>query len=298
MPTPARTAFLEALAPESRASAAADADLDRALGAAWRAAREAWPGIAVAEERFFAFVGRRAPDGRLAPLMVADLYLACACADGDRAALAAFESRYLSRLAAVLARRGSTPDTVDEVRQRVRVEVLLRDGDRPPGIEGFRGRSDLHAWLHVVGIREAARVEKRARREVLGEDDALWADVVGSDPELAYLKDTYRQAVVLALKAALDALPVDELALLRQHLADGLTIDEIGARAGVHRATAARRIERARARLSEAVRAEIERRLCLPTDEVDELIQLVRSRLDLSVRRVLGALPAGSPVSY
>ncbi len=286
-----RAAFLEALDGEARAAAERDAELDRALAAAWEVARRAWPAIQLSRAPFFAYLAERAAQGSVAALAPADLYLACACAGGDRAALAAFEARYLAQLGATLARRGSTRDTVDEVLQRVRVELLLRDGERRPGIAGFRGRSDLHAWLHVVGLREAARVERRARRDVLGEDDALWADVVGSDPELSYLKDTYREAVVLALKAALGTLEPDELTLLRQHLADGLSIDEIGDRTGVHRATAARRLERARSRLSEAVRAEIERRLRLPASEVDELLQLVRSRLDLSVRRVLVALP-------
>jgi RNA polymerase sigma-70 factor (ECF subfamily) len=284
----ARNAFLSSLPAEARVRAAADAGLDGRLGRVWDEARRAWPAIELAAERFFAFLGGRAPDGELESLRAGDLYLACACADGDPEAMASFERLHLGRLRAALA-PGASPDAVDEVLQRVRVEILVRDGERAPGIAGFRGRSDLHAWLRVVGARELARVEKRGRREIMGATEALWADLVSSDPELAYIKDTYRHTAVLALQAALGALPDDDRELLRQHLVDGLSIDEIGARAGVHRATAARRLERARERVADAMRREIERRLQLGAQEIDELLHLVRSRLDVSVRRVLSA---------
>jgi RNA polymerase sigma-70 factor (ECF subfamily) len=250
----------------------------------WQSAREAWPDIHVDPARYQAFVAAQAVDGDLEPLKAADLYLACALGDGDQRAVAAFERTHLTALRALLTRAGSSADNVDETLQRVRVEVLVGS---PPGILGYRGRSDLHAWLRVVATREAARVERRARREVLGADEAIWADLASSDPELAYIKDVYRQSAVLALRSALAALPAEDLALFRQNLVEGLSIDEIGARAGVHRATAARRLERARERVAAAMRAEIEARLRIDEAAIDELLQLVRSRLDVSVRRVL-----------
>jgi RNA polymerase sigma-70 factor (ECF subfamily) len=252
----------------------------------WETARAAWPGIDVDRERFNAFVAARATDG--VTLHVKDLYLACACADGNPQALAAFDAQFLQRLGNSLSRGGSSPDTVQEVLQRLRVEILVRNGTRPPGIEGYRGRSGLSAWLQVVGGREAARVEKRARREILGDDDAVWVDIVTSDPELSYLKDVYRNQVVLALRAALDALDQDDMRLLRQNLVEGLSIDDIAARARVHRATAARWLERARENVAEGIRKELARRLRINADEIDQLLQLVRSRLDVSVRGVLG----------
>jgi RNA polymerase sigma-70 factor (ECF subfamily) len=255
----------------------------------WQTAQAAWPDLALPRERFLAYLSARAPDD-WDGLHAADLYLACACACGDPAALAVFEGQYLGRLGAALARDGCSRDTIDEVLQRVRVDVLVRDGERAPGIEGFRGKSELGAWLRVVGTREAARVEKRARKELLGGDDSVWVNLVSSDPELSYLKDHYREVVVRALRSALAQLAVDELALLKSHLVDGLSIDEIGAQQGVHRATAARRLERARERLCDAVRDEIERHLRISSGEIDELLQLVRSRLDVSMRRVLLAL--------
>jgi RNA polymerase sigma-70 factor (ECF subfamily) len=252
----------------------------------WETARLVWPDIAVGRERFLAFVSERAAES----LHLGDLYLACGCADGNPAALAAFDAHQLQRLGGILRRGGSSADTVEEVLQRLRVEILVRDGNRPPGIEGYRGRSALSAWLQVVGMREAARVEKRARREILGDDDALWVDIVTSDPELSYLKDVYRSTVVLALRVALDKLDAEDLRLLRQNLVEGLTIDDIAAAAGVHRATAARWLERARANVAGGIRAELAARLRITTDEIEQLLELVRSRLDVSVRGVLGVM--------
>lgn len=256
----------------------------------WQIVRKAWPTIDVEPERFLAFLEARAPDDWEA-VHVADLYLACACAAGHPTALAVFEKQHLAQLSTALARGGSSYDTIDEVLQRVRVEVLVRDSKRAPGIEGYRGKSELQAWLRVVGIREAARVEKGARRTLPGYDEAAWVNAVCSDPELSYLKGHYREVVVRALKAAVSALSADELELLRSHLVDGLSIDQIGEHAQVHRATAARRLERARERLCRGIRAEIKQRLRINPTEIDELFDLVRSRLEISMRRVLVALP-------
>src|SRR5207247_1489545 len=58
-------------------------------------ARAAWPGICVSDEAFVAFVAERLPepddDAAVSELSYVDLYLACACARRDPAALDAFE---------------------------------------------------------------------------------------------------------------------------------------------------------------------------------------------------------------
>jgi RNA polymerase sigma-70 factor, ECF subfamily len=77
--------------------------------------------------------------------------------------------------------------------------------------------------------------------------------------------------------------------LLRQHLVAGLSIDQLGAVLGIHRATAARRITRARERLAADTRAELARRLALAPEELDEVIGLVMSRLDVSLGQLLAS---------
>ncbi|HET9988029.1 MAG TPA: hypothetical protein VFQ65_05910 [Kofleriaceae bacterium] len=55
----------------------------------------------------------------------------------------------------------------------------------------------------------------------------------------------------------------------------------------MHRATAARWVAAARDLLAEGIRAEIAGRLAIDPREVDSLIELVRSRIDISLERIL-----------
>ena len=88
--------------------------------------------------------------------------------------------------------------------------------------------------------------------------------------------------------------PPDRL-LLRIHFIDGLTIDEIGAMHDIHRATAARRIQKARERLAKLTKEKLRVRLGIDRWEADSVIRLVRSRLDFSVRNYLASGTAKRP---
>ncbi|MEM9461696.1 MAG: transcriptional regulator, partial [Myxococcota bacterium] len=69
-------------------------------------------------------------------------------------------------------------------------------------------------------------------------------------------------------------------------------IDRIGAIYGVHRATAARWIARARAQLLEGTRAEFAARTSVSAEHCDSLFALMRSQLDVSLPGLLLTLSA------
>lgn len=75
--------------------------------------------------------------------------------------------------------------------------------------------------------------------------------------------------------------------VLRLHLVDRLTTDEIGKMYRIHRVTALRRIDNARQSLADAVRSELTGRWGIPDAEVTGVMQLIRSQIDLSVERLL-----------
>lgn len=56
---------------------------------------------------------------------------------------------------------------------------------------------------------------------------------------------------------------------------------------GVHRATAARWLADARAALGDAIRGELAGRLRIAASEVDSIVRLVQSRVDMSLDRLL-----------
>ena len=66
-----------------------------------------------------------------------------------------------------------------------------------------------------------------------------------------------------------------------------MSLEHIGARYDAHRATVARWIASAREQLLDAVRRGMAKRLQVPVEDVDSLLVVVRSRLDLSIARFL-----------
>jgi RNA polymerase sigma-70 factor (ECF subfamily) len=261
---------------------------DEHIGDLYRRGADAWPGVRVDPVRFAELVADKvsgeAPD--IAALNPADLYLACACAAGERAAIAAFESRYMTALPASLARLQLTAAELDEVMQIVREKLLVGSAERAPRIRDMAGRGDLGALVRVAALRTALNLRRGARRrpEESGEDlvDLLAGEV---DPARSIIESQERAALKSAFEEALARLEPRQRNLLRLHLRHRLGIDEIGRLHRVHRATAARWLERIRDQL----RRDTGRFLAQRTGrELDSLRLLVDSRLDISFERLLG----------
>jgi RNA polymerase sigma-70 factor, ECF subfamily len=270
--------------------------IEQLLADGLSAARAAWPGVALPDQQFVAYLARRLPAGdgsdepvsaRLAGMRVADLYLACACAAGDARALDAFERSCLDVVDSALATMRMDSDQVQEVKQIVRRLLLVADG-RLPRIVEYAGRGDLRGWVRVTAAREALRVLRRGRREVPLEADALERAIpVGADAQLEHLKAVYRGEFRAAFGEAMAALSQRERNLLGHQFADGLTLDQIAALYRVHRATVARWLGRARTRLLRGTRAALRGRLRVPMADLDSIMRLIESRLEVTLPQVL-----------
>jgi RNA polymerase sigma-70 factor (ECF subfamily) len=256
------------------------------------AACTAYPDLAVDAATFAAELARRlgtaANPEILARVRADHVHIAIACADGDPLAVRCFETEFLDEVDATARRLRARPDQADEVRGQLRRILFVSEPGRPAALREFSGRGDLRSYLRVIATRELVRVINKGRREV-GVTEAF-LDVLSpaSDPELGYLREHYRADVDAAMRAALAALADEPRALLRYSVVDGWSVDRIGALYGVHRATAARRVAAAREELGAAVRAELAARLAISVDEVDSIVRLVQSRIEVSLERLLG----------
>jgi RNA polymerase sigma-70 factor (ECF subfamily) len=244
--------------------------------------------VSLSAEQFVPYLGRRLSprvdaELALAQLHADDLYLACACALADPAAIAALEAHCLDGLDAALARFHLGADGVAEVKQQIRRNLLVGD-ERPPEINDFVGRGDLRGWVRVMAVRLALKSVRRMRKDNAADEGLLAALQAPGDPELEYLKKLYRDELKLAVNEAILALPARERTLLRQQYIDDLTIDEIGSIYRVHRATAARWVARARESLLKRVRSLLMKRLMVGPAELDSVLRLINSRLDMSIR--------------
>jgi RNA polymerase sigma-70 factor, ECF subfamily len=278
-------AFLARLEEPFRSNVRAEAASE--LARAWEAARAAWPDVALDAERFCAFVGERAARaGALASLESRDLYLACACLDGDRAALLALDA-LLDEVGRKLRRLARSDDVLDEAKQLVR-QVVVPRRDRPAPLDDYAGRGALGGWLRIALGRELVRLGKQGAREPRADTAELAAAVDDhDDPETTYLKTHYQHEFKEAFALAMAELEPAERRALRYSIVERLSIDDIARLDGVHRATAARQLTRARDRLTEETRRMLRERLQIGAEQLQSILRLIESQVDVSVRRLL-----------
>jgi RNA polymerase sigma-70 factor (ECF subfamily) len=141
-----------------------------------------------------------------------------------------------------------------------------------------------------MAVRLALRHRQRARREAPADDEQMMQRISSRDDLAVDLaKGTYRQAFATAFADALHAMPDRASTLLRQHYIDGLTIDELGGLYRVHRSTVARLLARARGSLLAATRALMMQRLDIPASDLDSILRMIRSQIEISLRGLRGS---------
>lgn len=265
-------------------------------------AQKAWPQLQLDADKLGRFIAERVATADLGSAPAADLALVHACVDQHAAAHVAFDV-VLGEVDAAGAATRSPQDLVDEVKQILRVQLLVPRDGKPPAIAGYRGKGPLRGWIRITATRELIRHQKQQRRELtlhqVLADDGLGAGSAGTgadgrrgglegvDPLLSQLKAEYRSEFSTALGDAIAKLSAEDRTLLRQQIVEGFSIDEVGAAFGVHRATAARWLSRARSALVSATHEVLAARLNVPIGEIEAVIRLVQSRLDTSVVRML-----------
>ncbi len=285
-------AFLPHLPRGTRPSGSTN-ELEGALTKLLASARAAWPELSVPPEAFMAFVAERVPQGPmsmelLGELRAADLYLACGCAAGDTKALRGLEERYFGEVDAALAKVKDSSLMADEVRQMLRERLFLAMEGAKPRIAHYSGRGDLRNWLRVTIARTILNQVTRGPKEVPVEDELLQAmPRTSADPELEHLKRHYRADFEDVFPQAIEGLSSRERTLLRQRFVDGLTIQQLCQLYDVHPATMARWLAKARSTMLMRIRKLLMQRLKLNMSEFSSLVRMVRSQLDITLRRFL-----------
>lgn len=249
-----------------------------------------WPRGWVDDERFGRWLTAR-DAGTLDGDRREDLYLACACADGTREAIAAFEERHFVEIDRAIARLRPGGLTADELRQRLRQKLFVGDGERPPAIAAYSGRGPLSAWFRAITTRVVLDHLGAARERPTPSDlfDALASADEGT--ETGHMRVVYRAELRAAFEEATARLEDRERNLLRYAFVDGLSVDGLAAVYKIHRATAARRLQSARESLGQHLRDVLTERLKVSDTELGSIVRLVMSSVDLSVARYLGRAP-------
>ncbi len=267
------------------------------IAALFQASRRRWPAVEVERDAFVLHLTSCLPAGEagraaLTSMHATDLYLACAATLGQADGLEAFEREMIRDVPRFVAHLDDTRDFADELMQQLRMHLWLVPGpDARPRIATYAGLGPLGGWLRVAAVRTALNMKRAAHRR---RDAAEHPLPRTTDPELAYFGRLYREQLRDAVQTTLAALPLDQRNVLRLHYLDGLNIDRIGAIYRVHRATIARWLDRTRQRILRETRRLLTARFAIAPRELDGVIGLAHSQLELSLRRVLAEPPAAS----
>lgn len=244
----------------------------------------AWPGVAVHQAAFERFVSDRFPSALPEGGRWGDLYIAYGCSTGDTAALAAFDAAMIPEVRAGLSRLRLDASAVDDT-----IQILRRDlfTGETPRILTYGGQGDLFGWAKVVATRIALKLGRKTRREVSSEEAIALDAASEGDPEMLLMRAHYKAAFQTAVSAAIASLDPKEALLIKQNTVDGLSIDELGTLHGVHRATVARWLQKARETLVDRIRQSFQAGGGLSSEECESVLRLVQSKFDVTIRRHL-----------
>lgn len=221
----------------------------------------------------------------------ADVYLACACAAANPAAIAVLERREMARIPSFLHQYDPRPEFADEVLQQVRCKLLLGE---PPRISQYSATGPLGAWIRMAAIRLALDAIRGRKPEQKAGDEL--ADIMDGavSPELDAMRSRFQPLFQEALRKAIAAIPSDDRMILWLYFGKDLSIDEISGMVGVHRATVARRISRTGDKLLQDVRRELVDTQGVAPSEFDSMCRMVGYDLVITMRalRDSGDAPA------
>jgi RNA polymerase sigma-70 factor (ECF subfamily) len=203
------------------------------------------------------------PDAReleryLASLHLADLALACACANGHEGAWDHFIREHrpgLYRAADAIDSSGGSRELADSLYAEL-FGLVERAGRRRSLFEYFHGRSSLSTWLRaVLAQRHVDRLRRARRLEPLPPEDAPSLAHAGEQPEPRAAR--YVQLMRRAVHRAVAALAPRDRLRLSYYYGQDLTLAQIGRALGEHEATVSRNLGRAR----REIRTRVERHL-------------------------------------
>lgn len=246
---------------------------------------------AIAEALGHAFARSQSTDPAafLTTVCAPEIGLALACVRGDRQALLAFDTQMVRPARRALRKLGLDEATQDDIMQRLAQKVLTPREARPAALVVAAGQGHLAGFVHVAALRLGLTATTNRKNTVYVADSALFdalltpVDAVANRAKLADA-----QLVKTAISEACAQLSARDRNLLRLSVVHGVAIDELARLYQVHRATAARWLERIRDTIRDAAKASLKARTGEATEQVESLMQYVRSRVDLTFERILG----------
>lgn len=221
-----------------------------------------------------------------------DLALAFAASNGHDRATREIHARLGSAMRSAILRAGYASSIADDAAQEALIVMLVGNSGAAPGLATYKGRAPLVAWGKTIALRIAARIHAaHAKFETMPTDASSGraSSTLARVDELVGrgIRAELRGPVVGAFDRAAAKLSMFDRELLRAVIVDGRSMEQLATEHGVHRATVARWLGRARQQLDTAMREEIARTLVLNESEVSSVLRTVHTSLVLPIDPLL-----------
>ena len=211
-----------------------------------------------------------------------DLNLAAACASNVPGALQAFRARMFPAVAqAARLYDGSLP-FAEEVYQRVSELMFVGGPDGKPKILQYDGAGPLPKFIGTAARRIALRMATKSAR-FQGEEALVEHFSQIHSQETAILKHQHRDLFNRALAIGLRELSDRERMILRLNLNHRVSTTKLAAMYGVTQPTVSRWIQRAARTIFKKVKELVCDELEIDTRELQSLLFLVRSQIEISI---------------
>jgi len=241
----------------------------------------------------------------LESLHLADLALACACADGNDAAWEHFVRTYrpdMYAAARAVARDANPHELADAIYAEL-FGLEERAGQRRSLFIYFHGRSKLSTWLRAIVAQrfvDQVRVQRRTvsldepAQGTAGDGDTMRQEPSArlctppeEDPDRARLVNSLQHAVTGCI-GKLE--PRDRLRLSYYYTQD-LTLAQIGRLLGEHEATVSRKLDRTRAELRKQIEAALRVERNLSAAQIEQCFEYAREQWPFDLSQALSKGP-------
>ncbi len=257
----------------------------------WRAGQTAWPAVLLSAEDFSSYVAKRVVDGveilvALAIMHASDLYLACACAQGDATAVDAFQKQFIFRV--IPTGQKVSTGWSDDLRQILCERIIVAAPGGQPRITQYSGRGPLVAWVRTAAARTTANMRiAQHPTESLDGHGALAARMAAPDPDLSAMRRHSRE-FRKAFEGALAQMSPQQRNVIRFHFLEGLTGDAMAKMYSVSRRTVHRWVQDARDSIVALTRRALADSMKTSPNDLETLMRILQSDLASTVVRYLG----------